>query len=112
MASYNKVILMGSCEKKQPYITTLGGRITCPRCQATSKRRKRQCRSPAIKGKHVCSKHGSRSTGPKTVEGRQRCAAAHIIHGRETRAKRELRAEKLRELRKLERFMRSRRMLS
>ena len=38
-----------------------------------------------MKGKAVCRTHGGRSTGPKTEAGRQRCAAAKTIHGRETR---------------------------
>jgi hypothetical protein len=92
---------MNSSEKK-PYITTLGGRITCPRCQATSKRTKQQCKSPAIKKKHVCGIHGGKSTGPRTEQGRKRCAAAKTNNGWETRAKRLLRAEKLRELKELE----------
>ena len=66
-------------------IFTLGGRITCPRCQAKSKRTKLQCRAPALKNKQVCKTHGGRSTGPKTEAGRQRCAQAKTIHGRETR---------------------------
>ena len=64
---------------------TLGGRITCQRCQATSKRTKQQCRAPAMKGKRVCKTHGGKSTGPKTQAGRQRCAEAKTIHDRETR---------------------------
>ena len=52
-----------------------------------------------MKGKSVCRTQGGRSTGPKTPEGRQRCVDSH---GRETRAKRVIRAEKLRELRELE----------
>jgi len=91
---------MNSCEK-QPYISTLGGRITCPRCQASSKRTKQQCKSPAIKGKRVCGIHGGKSSGAKTDAGRQRCAAAKTIHGWETREKRRVRAEKFRELRVL-----------
>ena len=66
-------------------LTTLGGRVTCQRCQAKSKRTKLQCAAPALKGKRVCKTHGGRSTGPKTEAGRQRCAEAKIIHGRETR---------------------------
>ena len=66
-------------------LTTLGGRVTCQRCQARSKRTKLQCAAPAIKGKRVCKTHGGRSTGPKTEAGRQRCAEAKTIHGRETR---------------------------
>ena len=67
-------------------IITLGGRITCTRCQAKSKRTKQQCRAPASKGKTKCRFHGGASTGPKTEAGRQRCAQAKAVHGRETRA--------------------------
>jgi hypothetical protein len=35
--------------------------------------------------KKCCFYHGGRSTGPKTEAGRQRCAEAKTIHGRETR---------------------------
>ena len=66
-------------------LTTLDGRVTCQRCQAKSKRTKLQCAAPALKGKRVCKTHGGRSTGPKTEAGRQRCAEANTIHGRETR---------------------------
>ncbi len=66
-------------------LKTLGGRVVCQRCQAKSKRTKLQCAAPAIKGKRVCKAHGGRSTGPKTEAGRQRCAQAKTIHGRETR---------------------------
>ena len=56
-----------------------------------------------MKGKQVCRTHGGASTGPKTKAGRAtRCAAAKTIHGRETRAKRKVRAIKLKELRELE----------
>ena len=94
------------CSEKQPYLTTLGGRISCPRCQALSKRgNKQQCMAPAIKGKNVCRFHGGKSAGPVTEQGRKRCAAAKTIHGRETRAKRRVRATKLGELRDLEKLM-------
>ena len=66
-------------------LKTLGGRVICQRCQAKSKRTKLQCAAPALKGKRVCKTHGGRSTGPKTEAGRQRCAQAKTIHGRETR---------------------------
>ncbi len=66
-------------------LKTLGGRVTCQRCQAKSKRTKLQCAAPALKGKRVCKTHGGRSTGPKSEAGRQRCAKAKTIHGRETR---------------------------
>jgi len=63
---------------------TAGGRILCTQCQATAKSTRQQCRRPATKGKRVCKLHGGHSTGPKTPEGRQRCAAAKTIHGQET----------------------------
>ena len=66
-------------------LITLGGRVICKRCQAMSKRTKLQCAAPTLKGKRVCKTHGGRSTGPKTESGRQRCAEAKTIHGRETR---------------------------
>ena len=70
---------------KEQTFQTLGGRITCQRCQALSKRTKQQCRAPAMKGRRVCRTHGGASTGPKTQTGRQRCADARTIHGNETR---------------------------
>ena len=66
------------------------------------KRTKQQCRAPALKGKEVCRTHGGLSTGPKTKEGRARCAAAKTIHGRETRQKRADRSTKMAELYELE----------
>jgi len=62
-----------------------GGHIACNQCQAMSKRSRQRCKAPAMKGKRVCKTHGGRSTGPKTEAGRQRCAEAKTIHGRETR---------------------------
>ncbi len=63
---------------------TAGGRILCVQCQATAKSTQQQCRRPATKGKQVCKLHGGKSTGPRTPEGRQRCAAAKTVHGQET----------------------------
>ena len=79
---------------KEPYLTTLGGRITCPRCQALSKRTKQQCKAPAIKGKQVCRFHGGYSTGPKTLAGKARASAPHTTYGHETREFRRKRAKK------------------
>jgi len=75
---------MSSLHLEQTLIT-LGGRVSCPRCQAKSKRTKLQCAAPALKGKRVCKTDGGRSTGPTTESGRQRCAEAKTIHGREIR---------------------------
>ena len=83
-------------------LKTLGGRITCQRCQAKSKRTKKQCGAPALRNKNVCLRHGGRSTGPRTEEGRQRCAEARTIHGNETRKARTERALGMRRLRALE----------
>ncbi len=83
-------------------LITAGGRITCNQCQAISKRTGQQCRAPAMKGKRVCKAHGGASTGPKTAEGRQRCAAAKTIHGEETREARKGRTLASRRLRELE----------
>ena len=60
-----------------------------------------------MQGKRVCRTHGGASTGPKTLEGRQRCAEAKTVHGRETRAIRSKRDAKLRELRELEHTMKA-----
>jgi hypothetical protein len=69
-------------------MSTAGGRIVCKQCQATSRRSKLQCRAPAMQGKNVCRTHGGLSTGPKTPEGRNRCAVSKTIHGNDTRARR------------------------
>jgi len=82
--------------------TTLGGRVSCARCDARSKRTQKQCRNPATKGKTKCKNHGGRSTGSKTPEGKARQIAANTKHGNETRAIREERSAKLAELYELE----------
>jgi hypothetical protein len=87
--------------------TIAGGRIACVQCNAKSKRTKQQCRAPAIKNKTKCRFHGGKSTGPKSQEGRQRCANARTIHGNETRKTRILRAIGMRLLRDLEDIGRS-----
>ena len=82
--------------------TTLGGRVSCIRCDAKSKRTKQQCRNPAIKGKTKCKHHGGLSRGSTTEDGRARQIAANTKHGNETRAIREERSAKLAELYELE----------
>lgn len=79
---------MSNAVNKISSILTLGGRVTCLQCQAVSKRSGLQCRGPAVKGKRVCRMHGGKSTGPRTPEGRQRCAASKTVHGNETTEKR------------------------
>lgn len=88
--------------QKNVTLLTAGGRIACLQCNAKSKRTGIQCRAPAAKGKTKCRFHGGASTGPKTEQGRQRCAEAKTIHGRETRKARTERAMGMRQLRELE----------
>ena len=66
-----------------------------------SKRTGEQCGAPAMRGKTKCAYHGGKSSGPKKEAGRQRIVAALTKHGRESRAQRERRALKLRELKHL-----------
>jgi len=54
------------------------------RCAAVFKDTGQRCAAVATTGKKTCPRHGGKSTGPKTQEGRQRCAAAKLIHGQET----------------------------
>ena len=68
---------------------------------ALSKRTKLQCGAPSIRRKRVCRIHGGKSTDPTTNDGKQRCAKAKTIHGWETRDKREIRAEKFKEMKVL-----------
>jgi len=55
-----------------------------------SKRTKLQCCGPAMKGKTKCRFHGGLSTGPKTELGRQICAAAKTVHGKDSRTVRQV----------------------
>jgi len=82
-------------------LITCGGHIRTARCQALSKRTKQQCGAPASRGKRVCRFHGGKSTGPTSIEGRKRCAAAKTIHGEDTRELREQSREKRREMKRL-----------
>jgi hypothetical protein len=86
---------------------TLGGRIRCLQCTARSKRTGRQCRLAALRGKKKCRFHGGRSTGPRTAEGKQRCADAKTVHGRETRKARTERSVALGKLAEIEAVARS-----
>ena len=85
----------------ESHVLLIGGRISAPRCQALSKRSKLQCGKAALSGKRCCANHGGKSTGPKTEQGRKRCAIAKTVHGYETRAAREYRAVKFREMQAL-----------
>jgi len=76
------------------------------RCQAYKKHTNRtlQCSGFAMKGNHLCHKHGgAKGSGQQTLEGRNNQRAAVTQHGRETRLKRALRSDALRDLREIER---------
>jgi hypothetical protein len=77
-------------KSKQPTLITAGGKITCRRCQAVSKRTGKQCGAAADRHSKAskCKWHGGRSTGPKTAEGRAKCAEVNTVHGNSTREKR------------------------
>ncbi len=74
----------------QMTLSTAGGKIICRRCNAKSKRTRLQCGAPAMQGKTKCMTHGGLSTGPRTDEGKLRCAQAKTIHGNDTRADRQV----------------------
>jgi len=84
------------------YLETTGGRIRCLRCRTKSKRTGVQCQAPAMASRFVCKTHGGKSTGPRTPEGRARCAAAKTVHGHDTRQSRRELSEGLTHLRALE----------
>ena len=47
------------------------------------------CQRPAVKRTGRCSRHGGKSTGPRTQAGRDKIAALHTKHGKLTKAKRQ-----------------------
>ena len=47
------------------------------------------CQRPAVKRTGRCSRHGGKSTGPRTQAGRDKIAALHTTHGRLTKEKRQ-----------------------
>ncbi len=78
----------------ETWMTTAGSRIRCRRCLWTCSGR--QCGAPALTGNSLCRVHiyDGRRHGPRTEEGRARCAAAKTVHGNSTRqARAELSAE-------------------
>ena len=46
------------------------------------------CQRPAVKRTGRCTRHGGKSTGPRTQAGREKIAALHTKHGRLTKQKR------------------------
>jgi|MGYP006089952815 hypothetical protein len=86
---------------REEFIILAAGRIRCRRCQALSKRTRKQCGAPAVREKRICKTHGAFSKGPITDHGKKRCSDAKTIHGGETRAIRAARPAKLAELKAL-----------
>ena len=76
--------------EKQTWLLTAGGKIQCRRCQGTSRRTGVQCGAPAEQHSEKCRFHGSRATGPITLEGLERCAQAKWKGLGDTRAQRAL----------------------
>jgi len=67
------------------------------------------CQPPAVKKTGRCTRHGGKSTGPKTQAGRDKIAGVHTTHGRTTKAERakarhrsKVGREVMRELREIE----------
>ena len=85
-------------------LVTGGGKITCPRCTAMSKRSGEQCKKPALKTSRTqkCQFHGGRSSGPKTEAGKARQRAAVLKTGDYTKEAMEDRARSVRVLAGLE----------
>ena len=85
-------------------LVTGGGKITCKRCTAKSKRSGEQCKKPALKTSRTqkCEFHGGRSTGPKTAEGKARQRAAVLKTGDYTKEAMEDKARSVRVLAGLE----------
>lgn len=76
--------------EKQAFLVTAGGQIQCRRCQGMSRRTGVQCGAPAEQHSEKCRFHGSRATGPTTLEGLQRCAEAKWKGLGDTRTQRAL----------------------
>ena len=89
---------------KEKLLVTCAGKISCIRCQGTSRPTKLQCGNPVLKTSKTqkCKFQGGASTGPKTAEGRQRISASLLVHGHETNKIRVERQLKTLELRQLE----------
>lgn len=64
------------------YPNLSGDPNAAPRCGART-RSASSCRQPAMPNGR-CRLHGGKSTGPRTAEGRERCAAARTTHGQRT----------------------------
>ena len=112
ISTVNRIVIAGRnegsghCQREvSGMYKTLGGRVECVQCDATSKRTGNRCLAPAIKGKTKCRFHGGKSTRARTAEGKAKIAKAHTVHGRETREKRRNNSVLMSQLRVTEQFM-------
>jgi len=64
----------------------------CNRCAAVFKATGQRCTAIAVSGRRTCLGHGGASTGPRTIEGKRKCAAVRTVHGWETTAMRQERS--------------------
>jgi hypothetical protein len=71
---------------KQPNV------VQCNSCAAVFKATGQRCTATALIGRRTCLRHGGASTGPRTAEGKRKCAAARTVHGWETTAMRQERS--------------------
>ena len=90
MLSYNTHIGANMKFKKGNMIgaaTRFGPDWPGKRCGART-RAGSACQRPAVNKTGRCTRHGGRSTGPRTEKGRARIVAAQTKHGRLTKEKR------------------------
>ena len=71
------------------------------RCGARTKAG-RPCERPAVKRTGRCTRHGGKSTGPRTREGIEAIAKRHTKHGRYTKEKRDLACKRSMQGRKIQ----------
>ena len=62
------------------------------RCAVIFKATGQRCTAITVSGRRTCLRHGGASTGPRTVEGKRKCAAVRTVHGWETTAMRQERS--------------------
>ena len=66
--------------------------MPCNRCAAVFKATGQRCTATTLVGRRTCLRHGGASTGPRTIEGKRKCAAARTVHGQDTIAMRQERS--------------------
>jgi hypothetical protein len=66
--------------------------MQCVRCAAVFKATGQRCTATTLVGRRTCLRHGGASTGPRTIEGKRKCAAVRTVHGGDTIAMRQERS--------------------